>query len=268
MAQRGRLRRNAMMDTNLSDTDLFFRYATTEDDPIRRYSGHEASIFRSILANRQVRISLQRTLAAYEGLAGYRATYPRVPITAELIILIAMNYIDTGCNFSLWQIPKVSWIIKKGLIAILKLDNIQLPTKPEEWLTSMRGFEKMHGLPNAALSLDVTVIRGMIQKAMYFCPELKAYVIKAATLMDSSGMYRDVKLFSGSHLEPDILTMWPFFHRLKATERPIALPGWPSYNRVRARRVRPLDGYPRRVHWPLNRDGSRPRTETSDAGSF
>lgn len=110
MAQRRSLRRNAMMDTNLSNMDLFlqasatdtctslyaraytmfewgiefftrgvtnidvmnwfralhymrlawfFRYATTEDDPIRRYSGHEASIFRSILANRQVRISLQ-----------------------------------------------------------------------------------------------------------------------------------------------------------------------------------------------------------------
>lgn len=181
-----------------------------------------------------------------------------------------MNYLDTGCNFKqsagLWQIPKMSWIIKKGLIALLKLDNIKLPTKPEEWLTSMRGFEKMHGLPNAALSLDVTVIRGMIQKAIYFCPELKTYVIKAATIMDSSGMYREVKLFSGSHLEPDILTMWPFFHRLKATERLIALPGWPSYNRVRARRDRPLDGYPRRVHWPKNPDGSRPRTETTAPG--
>lgn len=250
-----------------SQRGWFFSMVTTNDDAIRRFSGHHPCVLHAMMLNPQVLESLRATLVEYSNKPAYNREYPRVPICEKLILLIAMNYMDTGCNYkqatNLWQIPKIKFLIQKGLDAIVKLDNIKLFTKAEEWITSMRGWESMHGLPNVVLSFDVTFIRGMTKLPLYYCPENKAYGWKVATAMCSSGMYKSVMIFPGSLLEPELIHLMPFYQRLKATEASLGMPGNEA---VRVQNAEPLENYPSRVYWPVDTNMRSRFIETTAPG--
>lgn len=244
----------------------FFEMLVNDELAIRRFSGQQVNVYLHICENFHVLSFATQVVMEYHNSRPNRS-YPRVPLCAKLLIMIAMNYLDTGSNFkqsmNLFQIPRISFLIRKGLEAICKLDNIQLPTTEAEWITSMLGFKQMHGLPNVALSVDVTPVKGMTKLPEYKCPQLQDYILKVITAVDSSGKYCAKGIFNGSLLEPELIQSWDFYHRLKATEVGIGLPG---VNAEPIGDALPLLGYPTRVKWPADDDGFQPQIETTAAG--
>lgn len=155
------------------------------------------------------------------------------------------------------------YLIAEGINAINLLNNIQLPTTEEQWLTSMLGFEQMYGLPNVVACLDVTPIYGVAKTPEFKCPVTGRLCLKVAMLRDSSGKILDFKIFNGRLTEPDYLEQWPFYARLKATEKAIGLPG---IRTVYNGEAPTLEEYPGRPYLPRDSNGKKSKCETTAAG--
>lgn len=204
-----------------------FQQRTTCNYYIRRICGQEVSVFRDLCADPNVQAAAHATIRWY--LAQAPQGFPVVPITVPVLLMISMHYLDTGGNYkqmgTMWEIPLIGTLIDEGVYAIKQLDNIKLPNTAAGWMTSVLGFQNMHGMPNVAASLDITPIYMQFKSPLFHCPEKQRSCVKVATVMDSSGKYLAFKVFKGSLTEPELLNQWDFYHRLKATEARIALPG-------------------------------------------
>lgn len=203
-----------------------FHTFTTDRKVIRMFTGHSFGVFQDVCANQDVMEYLRAVKPGYFNCA---YTDPRCPITEKMFLVIAMNYMDNGNTYKMakiaFRIPNISYCVKEGINALKLLNNIQLPTTEEAWVTSALGFEQKHGLPNVVMLLDVTPIYGMSKNPDHLCPETKRHCLKLATVIDSSGKYLAYKIFDGRITEPEYLQSWDFYHRLKATEAAIGFPG-------------------------------------------
>lgn len=204
------------------------------------------SIFEGLCADVNVCASARASIDTYWA---FHPRSCRAPVTVPVLLMIALHFLDTGGNYkqmgSMWELPRISLLVKEGLKAITGLNNIHMPTTQAEWLTSAIGFEAMHGLPNIAASLDITPVFCLFKSRRHYCPELKRHCVKVATLTDSSGRFLAHEVFPGAMLEPEILNSWEAYHRIKATEALIGLPGvrfvpLPPLFRREARAARPL----------------------------
>lgn len=124
------------------------------------------TVFNELFANPRVVESAEASLAEYRRLPPRRC--PEFSLTVRVLLMIALNYLDTGSNYkqmaSLWQVPMISRLIADGKKAIGCAANIRLPTRSKEWLKSAMGFELKHGLQNVVASLDITPIFCLHQK--------------------------------------------------------------------------------------------------------
>lgn len=240
---------NARRVNHYESVAIEFHTITTNIEAIRIWTGHHYPVFDHICANEDVMASLRESKAGY--FISPRS-YARCPINEKVIIVIALNYLDNGCTFKnstlMFKIPRVGYCVREGIKALCELANINLPTTVEEWVTSALGFEQMHGLPNVVASMDVTPVYAMSQNPIYKCPETGRHCLKVATVMDSSGKYIAYDIFNGSIRETENLLTWDFFHRLKATEELIGLPGGTRTGYLE--RYPTIGAYPARMSCP------------------
>lgn len=227
--------------------EVLFNERVTTHESIRRLTGYHPSSFHALCRNPLVMASATESIAEYRTFTPFAS--PEPPMSIPILLMIALEYMDTGGNFkqmrSNWEIPRISKLVEWGKKAIIAQNNIQLPTTAAEWITSALGLERMHGLPNVVAALDITPIYSLFDVQENYCPELKRYCLKVATLVDSSGKFLAYKVFPAGQLEPDMLEQWSFYQRLKATEADIRLPGAPVHNGHRVAEL--LGGFPYRM---------------------
>lgn len=247
----------------------FFVTITTNPLAIRRFTGQPVSKFYELCRHPLVIRFLREVCRAYW--AGSPLYYPEVPITPKVILVMAMHYLDQGKSFkdvgNLFQIPKVSFLVRQGLKAIVKVDNIKMPISEAHYITSMLGYTQTHGFPNGGLSLDVTPIFGMVRAKQRKCPETNRHCLKVANAVDSSGRFCSLHIADGSLIESEIFSQWSLFKRLKATEVHIGLPG-NNPHWVPTAEYPPLEGYPVRVRFPMNEDGINPDLDSTAMGVY